>query len=131
MITSVTAVAPNLSPLEGRGTDCVQFTLPEGGFSATPLTTAGGVTVPADEEVMAVDPVKLVIDASAFDPDRAGRKQTLIACATDSTESLQRLVDNVELVDLPNRGRGTVSIEDGGTKLVYRSVGGGAMVIVR
>ena len=96
---------------------------------ATPLTTAGGVSVPADEEVMAVDPVKLVIDPSAFDADRKGRKQTLLACATDSTESLQRLVDNVEFVNAARHG--TVTIEDGGTRLVYNGLSGSTAVIVR
>ena len=105
------------------------FTLPENGFTATPLTTAGGVTVPADEEVMAVDPVKLVIDPSAFDADRKGRKLTLLSCATDSTESLQRLVDNVEFVNAPRHG--TVTIEDGGTRLVYNGLSGGTVIVVR
>jgi hypothetical protein len=105
------------------------FTLPENGFNATPLTTAGGVTVPADEEVMAVDPVKLVIDPSAFDADRKGRKQTLLACATDSTESLQRLVDNVEFVNAVRHGK--VTIEDGGTRLVYNGLAGGTHLILR
>ena len=107
----------------------LKFTLPENGFTATPLTTAGGVTVPADEEVMSVDPVKLVIDPSAFDAERRGRKQTLLACATDSTESLQRLVDNVEFVNAARYG--TVTIEDGGTRLVYNGLSGRTMVIVR
>ena len=78
---------------------------------------------------MAVDPVKLVIDPSAFDAERRGRKQTLLACATDSTESLQRLVDNVEFVNAPRHG--TVTIEDGGTRLVYNGISGGTMVIVQ
>ena len=105
------------------------FTLPENGYAATPLTTAGGVTVMADEDVMDVDPVKLVIDPSAFDAERKGRKQTLLACATDSTESLQRLVDNVEFVNAARYG--TVTIEDGGTRLVYNGLAGGTSLILR
>ena len=103
--------------------------MPADGFTATPLTTAGGVTVMADEDVMAVDPVKLVIDPSAFDAERKGRKQTLISCATASTESLQRLVDNVEFVNAARYG--TVTIEDGGTRLVYNGLSGRTMLIVR
>ena len=105
------------------------FTLPENGFTATPLTTAGGVSVPADEEAMAVDPVKLVIDPSAFDAERKGHKQTLLACATNSTESLQRLVDNVEFVNAARHG--TVTVEDGGTRLVYNGLSGRTLLIVR
>ena len=105
------------------------FTLPENGYAVTPLTTAGGVTVMADEDVMDVDPVKLVIDPSAFDAERKGRKQTLISCATASTESLQRLVDNVEFVNAARYG--TVTIEDGGTRLVYNGLSGRTMLIVR
>ena len=41
----------------------------------------------------------------------------------DSTESLQRLVDNVEFVNVARYG--TVTIEDGGTKLVYNGLAGG------
>ena len=105
------------------------FTVPTDGFTATPLTTAGGVTVPADEETLAVDPVKLVIDPSAFDADRKGRKQTLISCAVDSTESLLRLVDNLEFVNAARHG--TVTIEDGGTRLVYNGLAGGTSLILR
>ena len=111
----------------------LRFTLPANGFAATPITTAGGVTVvpDADESVQsyAVVPSKLVIDASAFDAERKGRKQTLLSCAADSTESLQRLVDNVEFVNAARHG--TVTIEDGGTRLVYNGLSGRTMLIVR
>ena len=103
------------------------------GLAATPLTTAGGVTVipDADESVQsyAVVPSKLVIDASAFDAERKGRKQTLISCAVDSTESLQRLVDNVEFVNAARHG--AVTIEDDGTRLVYYGLSGRTIVVVR
>ena len=107
----------------------LEFVLPTDGFNTTPLTTAGGVTVMADEQVMAVAPAKLVIAPAAFDADRRGRKQTLLSCATDSTESLQRLVDNVEFVNVTRHG--TVTVEDGGTKLVYTGRAGRTIVIVR
>ena len=111
----------------------LRFTLPANGFAATPLTTAGGVTVipDADESVQsyAVVPSKLVIDAAAFEQGRRGRRQTLISCATDSTASFQRLIDNVEFVNTPHHG--TVTVEDGGTRLVYNGISGGTMVIVR
>ena len=111
----------------------LRFTLPANGFDATPITTAGGVGVvtDADETVQtySVVPSKLVIDASAFDADRRGRKQTLLSCATASAESLQRLVDNVEFVNASRHG--TVTIEDGGTRLVYNGLSGRTMVIVR
>ena len=82
-------------------------------------------------QTYSVVPSKLVIDASAFDPERIGRKQTLLACATDSTASLQRLVDNLEFVNTPSRSRGTVTIEDNGTRLVYKSIGGGTVIVIR
>ena len=111
----------------------LRFTLPADGFAATPITTAGGVrvVVDADETVQAysVVPSKLVIDPSAFDADRKGRKQTLLSCATASAESLQRLVDNVEFVNASRYG--TVTIEDGGTRLVYNGLAGGTSLILR
>ena len=113
----------------------LKFTLPAGGFNVTPIVTAGGVSVIADSEETvqsyAVVPSKLIIDDSAFDPGRTGIKQTLISCATDSTTSFQRLMDNVEIVNTQNRRRGTVSIEGNGTALVYRSSGGGTLIIMR
>ena len=105
------------------------FALPAGGFDAPPLTSAGGVTVMADEQVVAVDPVKLVIDPSAYDADRKGRSQTLISCATDSTESFQRLIDNLVVVNANHFGE--LSIEDGGTKLVYTGLNGRTILIFR
>ena len=109
----------------------LKFTLPPDGFAATPLTTAGGVSVVADEASYAVDPVTLVIDASAFDPDRSGRRQTLLTCATDSTTSLQRLADNLTFVNTPARKRGQMFVEDNGTKLVYKGIGGGTTIVVQ
>ena len=81
------------------------------GFAATPIVTAGGVHVEPDETLYAVAPVKLVIDASAFEGDR----QTLIETATDSTAAFQKLIGNKE-------GKGHMIIADGGTKLVYCKV---------
>ena len=113
----------------------LKFTLPANGFNATPITTAGGVSViaDADETVQAysVVPSKLVIDASAFDPDRLGRRQTLLTCATDSTAALESLAANVEFVNTPRRSQGTVSVEDNGTKLVYKGAGGGTVIVVQ
>ena len=91
----------------------LKFTIPENGFAETPLVTAGGITVERDEDFAAeygfqVDPVKVVVDASAF----KGTKQTLIETATDSTASFQRLIANKE-------GKGRLAILNGGTKLVY------------
>ena len=90
----------------------LKFTIPEDGFAATPIVTAGGVHVEPDETLYAVDPVKLVIDASAFEGDRV----TLISCASNSTESLQRLARNTEYI---GKHRGRVKVEDGGTELVW------------
>ena len=109
----------------------LKFTLPENGYAVTPLTTAGGVTVMADEDVMDVDPVKLVIDPSAFDPDRSGRRQTLLTCAADSTTSLQRLADNLTFVNTPARKRGQVFAADNGPKLAYKGTGGGTTIVVQ
>ena len=113
----------------------LRFTLPANGFNATPITTAGGVSVIADTDETvqsySVVPSKLVIDASAFDPERIGRKQTLLACATDSTASLEMLAANVEFVNTPSRRQGTVTVEDNGTKLVYKSIGGGTVIVIR
>ena len=86
----------------------LKFTLPARGFAATPIVTAGGVTVYADENDAAVAPVKLVIDDSAF----TGVYQTLIETATDSTEAFRHLISN-------KVGKGRVKIAAGGTKLVY------------
>ena len=100
----------------------LKFTIPVNGFTATPIVTAGGVTVYADEASTAVDPVKLVIDASVF----KGNRQTLVETSVDSTTSFQRLIDNVEFV---GKKRGSLSIADGGTKLVYTRLG--ALLIIR
>ena len=69
--------------------------------------------------------------ASAFDPDRLGRRQTLLTCATDSTAALESLAANVEFVNTPTRKRGQVLVEDNGTKLVYRGAAGGTMIVVQ
>ena len=112
--------------VSGDGVDSVylrmgtqlKFTIPAGGFAETPVVTAGGVKVENDEDFFAVDPVKLVIDASKFE----GVSQTLISCASNSTEYLQRLVNN-------KVGKGKLLIEEDGTKLVwFRS---GTMLIIR
>ncbi len=97
----------------------LRFTLPTGGFAQAPITTAGGVHVEPDELLYDVDPVKLVIDASAFDPNRVGKRATLISCATDSTDAFQRLIEHVEFVNLEEKYCGTLSIKDNGTKFVY------------
>ena len=99
----------------------LKFTIPENGFASTPLVTAGGVQMKRDEDYAAdygfqVDPVKLVIDATAFEGDRV----TLVSCVSNSTYWLQRLVNNTEYV---GKHRGRVKVEDGGTKLVYRMIG--------
>ena len=96
----------------------LQFTIPENGFASTPITTAGGVKVENDEAFFAVDPVKLVIDGSAFQ----GGSVTLISCVSNSTFWLQRLVNN-------KVGKGMLKIEDGGTKLVYYK--SGVVLIIR
>ena len=81
----------------------LKFTIPVNGFTATPIVTAGGVTVYDDENSAAVDPVKLVIDASAF----KGYSQTLIETATDSTAAFLKLIANTVKV-----GKGMLKIED-------------------
>ena len=132
---SVNLVGTDADSIKLRAGAQLKFTLPANGFNATPITTAGGVSVIADTsetvQTYSVVPSKLVIDASAFDPERIGRKQTLLSCATDSTASLQSLVDNLEFVNTPARRRGTVTIEENGTKLVYKSTGGGTVIVIR
>jgi hypothetical protein len=91
----------------------LKFTIPEDGFAETPLVTAGGVYVERDEDFAAeygfqVDPVKLVVDDSAFKGDWV----TLISCASNSTESLQRLANN-------RVGRGRLAVKANGTELVW------------
>ena len=86
----------------------LKFTIPVDGFAEAPIVTAGGVTVEADEDSFAVDPVKLVVDASAFKGDTV----TLISCVSNSADSLQRLANN-------RVGRGRLAVTDGGTKLVW------------
>ena len=116
--------------VSGTGADSIylrmgarlKFTIPENGFAEPPIITAGGVKVENDEALFAVDPVKLVIDASAFKGDRV----TLISCVSNSTYYLQRLVSNTEYV---GRHCGRPAIEDGGTKLVYKVYG--TRVIIR
>ena len=110
------------SSLQLRMGSRLKFTIPEDGFAATPIVTAGGVHVEPDEDLYAVEPVGLVIDASAF----KGDSQTLIKTATDSTTAFQRLIDNVEFV---GKKRGLLTIEAGGTELVYSVPG--ALLIIR
>ena len=112
---NVSGAAPSINisstdaySLKLRMGSTLKFTLPERGFADTPITTAGGVTVYADENDAAVAPVKLVIDDSAF----TGVYQTLIETATDSTAAFRHLISN-------KVGRGRVKIAAGGTKLVY------------
>ena len=96
----------------------VRFVLPEDGFAAAPISVKGGVSIIADENDYAVDPVRLVIDANAFGRKHSRGTATLIECATASAESLQRLADNLVFVDTPDKRKGSVSVV-GGTKLVY------------
>ena len=118
---SISLASTDAYSLKLRMGSKLKFALPANGFAATPITTAGGVAVYADENSAAVDPVKIVIDASAF----RGNCQTLVETATDSTAAFQRLADHVEFVGK----RGLLSIEDGGTKLVWYSPG--ALLIIR
>jgi len=74
-----------------------------------------------DEKDYAVAPVSLVVDASALDLRHFNGRQVLIQCAKDSTASLQRLIDN-RVVE-KKRHKGSLRIEDGGTKLVYYQSG--------
>ena len=102
--------------VSGNGQDSIylrmgarlKFTIPENGFEDTPVVTAGGVKVENDEDFFDVDPVKIVIDASAF----KGTSQTLVSCVSNSTYYLQRLVSNKE-------GKGKLKIVADGTRLVY------------
>ena len=96
----------------------VRFVLPEDGFAAAPISVAGGVSIIADENDYAVDPVRLVIDANAFGKKHPNGTATLIECATASADSLQRLADNLVFVDTLDKRNGTVAVV-GGTKLVY------------
>ena len=50
---------------------------------------------------------------------------------TDSTAALESLAENVEFVNTPARKRGQVFVEDNGTKLVYKGIGGGTMIVVQ
>ena len=97
----------------------MRFILPENGFAAVPINVSkGGVSIVADENDYAVDPVRLVIDANAFGKKHPQESVTLIECATASADSLQRLADNLVFVDTPEKRKGTVAVV-GGTKLVY------------
>ena len=116
--SSISLASTDAYSLKLRMGSTLKFTIPVNGFTATPIVTAGGVTVYDDENSAAVDPAKLVIDASEF----VGGKQTLISCVSNSTYFLQRLVSNKE-------GRGMLKIEDDGTKLVYYK--SGVILIVR
>ena len=116
---SITLSSTSAESFKVRMGSQVRFILPEDGFAATPINVSkGGVSIVADENDYAVDPVRLVIDANAFGKAHPQESVTLIECATASAESLQRLADNLVFVDTSDRRQGTVSVV-GGTKLVY------------
>ena len=96
----------------------VRFVLPEDGFAVAPVSVAGGVSIIADENDYAVDPVRLVIDANAFGKKHPKETVTLIECATASAESLQRLADNLVFARTLDRFQGKVTVADG-KRLVY------------
>ena len=108
----------------------VRFVIPKDGFASAPITASkGGVSIVADENDYAVDPVKLVIEADAFGKAHPQGTTTLIECATASAESLQRLADNLVFMDTPAWRKGKVSVI-GGTKLVYTAPPPAGMKIV-
>ena len=116
---SITLSSTSAEAFKVRMGSQIRFILPEDGFAVTPINVSkGGVSVIADENDYAVDPVRLVIDANAFGKAHPNGTVALIECATASTESLQRLANNLVFVDTPDRRQGTVSVVDG-TKLVY------------
>ncbi|MBR4257863.1 MAG: hypothetical protein IKQ17_02405 [Kiritimatiellae bacterium] len=122
---TVSGAAPGLTlsstsatAFEVRMGSQVRFVLPEDGFASAPILVKGGVSIIADENDYAVDPVRLVIDANAFGRKHPNETATLIECATASAESLQRLADNLVFVDTLDRRKGKVAVV-GGTKLVY------------
>ena len=115
---SVTLSSTSATAFEMRMGSQVRFILPEDGFAAAPISVKGGVSIIADENDYAVDPVRLVVDANAFGKKHPKGTATLIECATASAESLQRLADNLVFVDTLDKRKGTVAVV-GGTKLVY------------
>jgi hypothetical protein len=126
---SITLSSTSAEAFKVRMGSQVRFVIPEDGFAATPITVSkGGVSIVADENDYAVDPVRLVLDANAFGKKHPQGTVTLIECATASAESLQRLADNLVFVDTPDRRKGTVSVVDG-TKLVYTAPPPQGMVV--
>ena len=115
---SITLSSTSAEAFKVRMGSQIRFILPEDGFASAPINVKGGVSIVADENDYAVDPVRLVIDANAFGKKHPQEAVTLIECATASAESLQRLADNLVFVDTPDRRKGTVAVI-GGTKLVY------------
>ena len=115
---ALTLSSTSTTAFEVRMGSQVRFVLPEDGFASAPISVKGGVSIIADENDYAVDPVRLVIDANAFGKKHPNETATLIECATASAESLQRLADNLVFVDTLGRRKGKVAVV-GGTKLVY------------
>ena len=104
------------------------------------LAVAVSVALPAAYTSASYVQDGLVVQWDAIDNEGTGThnpsatvwkdlKQMLLACATASAESLQRLVDNVEFVNASRHG--TVTIENGGTRLVYNGLSGSTAVILR
>ena len=115
---SITLSSTSAMAFEVRMGSQVRFVLPEDGFAAAPISVKGGVSIIADENDYAVDPVRLVIDANAFGKKHPNGTATLIECVTASAESLQRLADNLVFVNTLDRRKGKVAVV-GGTKLIY------------
>lgn len=115
---SITLSSTSAEAFKVRMGSQVRFILPEDGFASAPISVSGGVSIVADENDYAVDPVRLVIDANAFGKKHPQESVTLIECATASADSLQRLANNLVFVDTLERRQGMVSVV-GGTKLVY------------
>ncbi len=128
---ALTLSSTSATAFEVRMGSQVRFVLPEDGFAAAPISVKGGVSIVADENDYAVDPVRLVIDANAFGKAHPREMQTLISCATASAESLQRLADNLVFVNTRKLRQGKVSVVDG-TKIVYTAPPQiGAKLIIR
>ena len=115
---SITLSSTAADAFKARMGTQLRFVLPEDGFASAPISVKGGVSIVADENSYAVDPVRLIIDADAFGRKHGGASQTLIECVTASSASLQRLADNLVFVNTREYRQGTVSVV-GGTKLVY------------
>ena len=128
---SITLSSTSAEAFKVRMGSQLRFILPEDGFASAPISVSGGVSIVADENDYAVDPVRLVIDANAFGKKHPQESVTLIECATASAESLQRLANNLVFVDTLERRQGMVSVV-GGTKLIYTAPPPlGTMVTIR